>query len=126
MPNLLSLEQAHNRPHDRYDAVLITDTNIHPTIPADSVVFLSEPGFRWDGLYAIHREGEFAGVYRVYRSTRGISFSLDNWPGNHVQDVPVDHLPSMNIRQVAGVAMPYMPEFARFLVDRFLGREGEP
>ena len=128
MPDLVPINDHPNSRggHQRYDAVLITDRNMHPKIPADSVVFLGEPGFHWDGLYAVHREGEFAGVYRVQRSNRGLSFRLDNWPEHHVWHIPLDQAPSMNLRPVAGVAMPYMPEFGRFLVDRFLGREGEP
>lgn len=107
---------------DRYDSMLVTDTNMHPTIPIDSVVFLGRPWFHWDGYYAIFPDGEFGGLYRVQRCGVGLSFRLDNWPDPHGFEIPLERVASMGIRQVAGVAKPFRPEFARFLRDRFRDR----
>lgn len=121
---------ADSRP-GRYDAILLTNANMHPTFPIDSVVFLGRSQFHWDGYYAIFPEGAgdgaFGGVYRVQRSTAGLSFRLDGVPAQLGFEIPLEHAASMGIRQVAGVAKPLCEEFGHFLRDRSRDRwEGWP
>ena len=111
------------KPTERqFDAILITDSNMHPTFPINSVVFLGEP--RYSSLflfYALFREGKYCGIYRVKRCNDGVSFSLDGWPTQHQPSfvVPIEEARSMDVRLVEGVTMPFSLAFSRFLNDRF-------
>ena len=115
------------RSRNGYDAIIITDTNMCPAFPINSVAFLGESQYSSAFLfYAVYRDGECAGIYRVKRCKAGVSFSLDNWP-SHDQPlfvVPIEEVRSMDLRLVEGFARPFTSKFGRFLADRFRTLEG--
>ena len=108
---------------DRFDAVLITNRNMEPTFPLNSVAFLGEPSYSTAFLYyAVFNQWGFAGIYRVQSRTDGVSFSLDDWP-SHSQPsfvLTIEEVRSMDLRLVEGIARPFTGKFGNFLRDRFM------
>ncbi len=100
--------------------VLISDRNMELEVRLDSVAFLGEPGFHWDGLYGVyHANGWFGGIYRVQSTFDhgGIRMWHDNSP--YDETLSGADRSRLDIRPVVGVVKPYSSEFGAFLRDRF-------
>ena len=109
---------------DRFDAILITNRNMEPEFPFDSVAFLGDTRFHGGyEFYAVFNQWGCAGIYRTQRCDSGVSFSLDNWPRQPSFVIPIEDIPSMDLRLVEGVARPFSGAFGRFLADRFMPME---
>ena len=119
--NAMSSIAQDQRGCDRFDAVLITNRNMHPEFPLNSVAFLGEPSYNSNFLfYAVFNQWGFAGIYRAQRCTDGVSFSLDNWPTKPSFVVSIEEARSMDLRLVEGIARPFTGKFGDFLRDRFM------
>ncbi len=101
--------------------MLISDRNMEPELCHGSVAFLADTtGFAYDALYAIERDGRYAGVYRAQSIGGGqVRMWLDKSPCR--TNLSREAFKRINARLVVGVAQPYTSEFRDFLRDSFVG-----
>ncbi len=106
------------------DAVLIDHSNMTPTIRRGSIAFFMPPGFNgwWGTFYGFTGPNTHpANIYRVDTGPGGtVRLGLDGWPKeSRWQECSREAFMKAGPRQVAGVAVPFIPEFERFLASRF-------
>ncbi len=107
--------------HD-YRLLFIDHAHMWPEIRRDSVVFLSEPGYRGEGVYSLAYEGVHHGELRRIspQSRDRMCLSMDNWPGEP-QWCSREGLKRCKPCKVAGVVNSFDRDFTDFLRFRFRG-----
>ena len=105
-----------------YRILFIGHNHMAPEIRRDSVVFLCEPGYRGEGVYALPYEGMHHGDLRRIspQSPDRIRLSMDNWP-SEPQWLDREALKRCEPCKVAGVVNPFDRDFTDFLRFRFRG-----
>lgn len=100
-------------------AIFVSNSNMAPTIPYRSVVFLKEPGFHGEGIYSFPYQGRNLGDLRRVSMTGGGLWrvSIDQWDSSdeRTREALIGSCP----QQVTGLVTPMVEEFAQYLNAQF-------
>lgn len=120
----MDLAPALIRPPANFAAQLVETMNMYPDVPRGSVVFLGDPGYRHEGIYAFdwgfgdgYRDLRRVGPHYAKGERVGFYAKCDNAP---VRDIVTDEqMRSHPPRLVHGAAISFTSAFADFLTNRY-------